>query len=199
MFFGKVGRMGVEMLIKQYLKNTCKSTNSKDFWRNVKPLISNKVKCQTDQIILMENDAIVNNDIDICNVLNDYYVTAADNIGCADPILDDDTLESITNRHHGNESITHIKSKSISPNQFSFDIVHTETILKKLKSINVKKATGHDSIPPKLLKLGADVLAIPLTNLINMSISTCTFPEDLKLAETNELITQHELKTLNNK
>ena len=49
--------------------------------------------------------------------------------------------------------------------------------------MNINKSTGHDMIPPKLVRLGAQQLCIPITYLINKSIETSTFPESLKLGE----------------
>jgi hypothetical protein len=45
---------------------------------------------------------------------------------------------------------------------------------------NVKKATGYDMIPPKLVKIGSMVLCYPIHNLINMSIMA-SFPTRFKL------------------
>ena len=53
-------------------------------------------------------------------------------------------------------------------------------VLKELRSINIRKITGCDLIPGKLIKEGADFLCKPL---INKSIDTCTFPNALKFAD----------------
>ena len=46
--------------------------------------------------------------------------------------------------------------------QFSFKTVDVAVIKKHLKNININKATGHDLLPPKLLKLGSHMLCYPL-------------------------------------
>ena len=56
---------------------------------------------------------------------------------------------------------------------------------KKLLSINPKKATGYDQLPPKLLKPAGKTLAPSMTALINHSIKTATFPSDLKYGEVS--------------
>ena len=58
-------------------------------------------------------------------------------------------------------------------------------VLKLLKTINIRKATGEDTIPPKLVKLAADNLAKPLTDVINLSIETCVFPDKAKIASVS--------------
>ena len=52
-----------------------------------------------------------------------------------------------------------------------------------LCKLNVKKATGSDGIPPRLLKLAAPIIAAPLAHLFCLSISTETFPAQWKIAD----------------
>ena len=40
-----------------------------------------------------------------------------------------------------------------------------------------------DQIPGKFLRLGAKVLALPLRNIINLSIKLSTFPEECKIVK----------------
>ena len=51
--------------------------------------------------------------------------------------------------------------------QFSFENVDVAVIRKHLKNININKATGHDLLPPKLLKLGSHILCYPLCFILN--------------------------------
>ena len=46
-----------------------------------------------------------------------------------------------------------------------------------------KKSTGYKWIPVKLLKVGANPLSMIISELINMSINDCTFPDPLKYAK----------------
>jgi hypothetical protein len=39
-----------------------------------------------------------------------------------------------------------------------------------------------DPIPSSLLKKFADVLAIPITSIVNLSLSSGVFPDEMKLA-----------------
>ena len=50
-----------------------------------------------------------------------------------------------------------------------------------------KKSTGYDGFPVELLKVGADPLSMFISELINMSIDECTFPDLLKYAEVAAL------------
>ena len=46
---------------------------SQKFWQTVKPLFSNKVKAKT-VIKLVENDAVIDDDSQIANIFNEYFV-----------------------------------------------------------------------------------------------------------------------------
>ena len=50
-------------------------------------------------------------------------------------------------------------------------------------NLDSKKSTGYDGIAAKLLKVGTDPLSVIISELINMSIDECTFPDLLKYAE----------------
>ena len=53
---------------------------------------------------------------------------------------------------------------------FNFSSVTVKEVRNPLENINKNKATGYDNIPPKILKVAADELAFPITNLINLFI-----------------------------
>ena len=57
-----------------------------------------------------------------------------------------------------------------------------DEINKIIKSIDVTKATGPDNIPPKLVKLSADIIDEHMTNIINFDISRNLFSEEAKTA-----------------
>ena len=72
----------------------------------------------------------------IAESLNDYFV----NIG-----LEDDL------------------SKNSNNTRFCFSHIDIECVLTTLKKLNAGKSTGLDKLPPKFLKLSADVIAPTLT------------------------------------
>ena len=53
-------------------------------------------------------------------------------------------------------------------------------VSKRISKINVKKATGIDGISPKLLRHAKPMIVKPITDLVNLSLSTSTFPDSLK-------------------
>ena len=62
-----------------------------------------------------------------------------------------------------------------------------ETIKKILACLDASKAPGLDGISSKFLKDGADVLALPLCNLVHLSIKQPLFPDQCKIAKLKPL------------
>ena len=77
---------------------------------------------------------------------------------------------------------------------FSFEPVAYTSVLKILQQLNPQKSAGIDNLTGKFLKEGAPVLASPITNLINLSISLSSFPDDCKIAKLKPLY-KKEAKT----
>ena len=62
-----------------------------------------------------------------------------------------------------------------------FSNVSEQVIKKSLLSLDTSKAAGMDQIPSKFLRDGAEVLALPLRNIINLLIKSSTFPKTTDL------------------
>ena len=65
---------------------------------------------------------------------------------------------------------------------FSFPQATKDEINSIIKNINPKKSTGPDKIATKLVKIAADVLDSPLSEIINHSLSKNSFTEEAKVA-----------------
>ena len=66
---------------------------------------------------------------------------------------------------------------------FCMHHVNYNQVLHEIKSIQNDQSAGGDNIPINLIKLGADVIASPLTEIINSSIDRSIFPEQWKNAK----------------
>ena len=166
---------------KKYISEKCKDTlNGKGFWEAVSPYFSYKSKNIDSDIVILENGSIINEKAKVADIFNDYFINATDNVSRTDKINEEDDIPSIIDSHRAHPSIISIRERHTGT--FSFKPVSSEYVLNKLYKMNTKKATGHDNIPPKLLKLGANILAGPITFLINESIKTSIFPDQLKCA-----------------
>ena len=67
--------------------------------------------------------------------------------------------------------------------KFFLKKVKSSDILMKLTGVNIAKATGHNKISNKLLKLAAPVIYQALVDFFNLSIKLNTFPTDWKIVK----------------
>ena len=70
---------------------------------------------------------------------------------------------------------------------FNLKTVSEKHILKILRSLKPKKSFGLDGISAEIVKLGAEVLAVPLTYIVNSSIKQGKYPTKWKEAKVNPL------------
>ena len=97
------------------------------------------------------------------------------------------SVRHIVNSYKNHPSIIKIKQvvngSDVSENErFPFKTVNESEIKDHLKNLDIKKASGIGTIPPKLIKLSADFLTPLLTKAINTSIGQNVFPENGKTA-----------------
>ena len=67
----------------------------------------------------------------------------------------------------------------------TFNPVSLKKIVTEIKSLNPKKATTFQNIPPKILKNNSDICSEPLREIINNCIRSSTFPDELKCADVS--------------
>ena len=65
---------------------------------------------------------------------------------------------------------------------FKFELVSTDQVIQFIDEINCNKSSSGD-IPPKIFKIAKEEIPEPIRNCINNSISTGTFPDELKIAD----------------
>ena len=110
-----------------------------------------------------------------------------------DTIYQEDTCASCVSDHDNHRRIGQIcnlmKLAHTCETQFSFKTVDVAVIKMHLKNININKATGHDLLPPKLLKLGSHILCYQLCFILNMCFTSGMFPDILKRAEICPIFT----------
>ena len=68
-------------------------------------------------------------------------------------------------------------------NKFTFQTIESSCVLKLLTNVDVNKAAGMDNMSERFLKDGADILAIPITQVCNLSIKLSHVPNNCKLTK----------------
>ena len=163
--------------MRHYFFERCSGgPKSKDFWPTIKPFLSKKGSGGGSEIILSENDKIISDQKEVCNVFNSYFVNVAKDIGkdCTQYDRDFSTHPSIQNI---------LKNGHFSDKKFSFRPISENETRKIFSKLNVKKSTGVDNISAKLLKACAPSLSHAVSSLINLSFAKGIFPSRLKNAQ----------------
>ena len=177
--------------IKTYFMERCgEGPKSKNFWPTIKPFLSQKPISKNSNSIIIQTDTntLESDQTKVCELLNDFYINIARNIGIND--------KRDTTQEH--PSITKIKENNNHNISFKFKHTTPQIVKKQLKKLNPKKATGCDNIPPKVLKAAADPLSLPITKLINTMIDKQCFPESLKMAQVTPIYKKDDPFVLKN-
>ena len=191
----KKSRNKVQRMIKDKKKNFIGKLNDtigkpKELWKSLKSL-GLPSKESTSATICLEKDGILSFDPKTnAEIFKDFYSNLANNLVKKLP----PPLPPPPNKYGKTAVNNYYKKLNLREKNFSFAPVAPATILKLLKQLNPAKSAGIDNLTGKFLKEGAPVLASPITDLVNLSISLSLFPDDCKIAKLKPLY-KKEAKT----
>jgi hypothetical protein len=161
----------------------------------MKPFLSDKKSIPDDSIILRENDELVTDSIEVCNVFNNYFVNVAETIGFKDEIpsllSSNDIFDHIITKYANHPSILAIKRNGFKQ-MFNFEITSEEEVKQIISKLDIKKSMGYDYISPKMIKISGQYITPIITDLINYCILNHVFPNDLKLAEISAIFKKND-------
>ena len=177
--------------IKKYVMTKCNfAEKPKDFWHCIKPFLSQKTR-NHDNIILKEDNSIITDTKEICNIFNEFFSTVADDIGINDSIdtTIEDFINSIFRKHSSHPSVIVINEmmRDNDMQEFKFEKLDQQTMKKYLTRIKVNKAAGYDGIPPKMIQICDEETCGILTGIINECFDLKIYPDDMKKAEISPL------------
>ena len=136
------------------------------------PFITNKGSYFENNIILTDDDRIINDQNEVAETFNEFFVNVAKDIGkdsCA------------VNQEH--PSVKVISEHKYSENKLKFESIDISFVEKQIDKMNINKATGKDGISVKILKIAKPIVSKPITMLINKTIENASFPNKLKEAQ----------------
>ena len=141
-------------------------TNLKNKWKIIKLIINQKSNniCQSHFKI---NNKLVSDKQIIAESFNEYFNNVGYNLAKQIPVTTTDPTSYITNPY--NETL-YIKPTNI---------LEVETVIKSLKS----SSPGYDDIFPDIIKKSSISIRLPLTHVLNLSLSNGVFPNQLKITK----------------
>ena len=137
-------------------------------------------------MMLSENDQIISDETTIAATMNNQFVSIIGKLKLKPNETETNklTLSEILDRYKDHQSIVKIWSQmNGKKNLFSFKPVTSEEVLKILYSLKSNKRSLSCTILVKILKMFSGSILPYLTGVINLSISTSSFPDELKLTE----------------
>ena len=156
----------------KYFKNLLsENTNSlKKFWKTLKSIFPIKNKSNSSKSFLIENE-FKSMPSKIATGFANFYTNIASIIKSS--LF---PLNNIIWRKSPN-------CNNFTYKTFKFRYVSATYISKQLKRLERNKSCGIDSLPPNLLKDSGNEISYALTYLVNLSLSTATFPSEWKTAK----------------
>ena len=86
------------------------------------------------------------------------------------------------------------KEKGIEKNSFKFNVVEQLEVDNMLRYLDISKSAGEDKISGKFLRDAAEVIASPLSYIMNLSLKSAIVPDDFKLARVLPIYTKRKQK-----
>ena len=155
-----------QKILDQVKNNNFK--NVKKTWDGIKSIINiSNMKSMSPSSLNIDNK-LNTNPVDIANCFNDYFSTIGSKLA-----------NNIFPSKHDHMYFL----KSTNPMSFFLNPVSEIEILNLISTLNNSKASGPYSIPTDIFKVIKNIIAHPLTEIINLSFLTGIYPNNLKIAK----------------
>ena len=151
----------------------------KELWKTLKSLGLSKTNKSDTKMCLKNEDGTSFESKKTSEIFKDFFSNLAGNLL--------NKLPSAPKKFGMSTVEAYYRYRIPAANNLKFCATDETNILNLLKSINPSKAPGLDNIAGKFLKEGAVVLARPLTQICNFSISSSIFPDKCKHAKLKPL------------
>ena len=151
--------------------------NSGKIWGHLKSLGFSKRTANSSSIVLEQNGEKKSDSLSVARIFNHFYTTVASDLvsKLPNPLGVFHTTAAVFKSFYSQKI-------GLRPN-FCLSPVSTHFVRKQLTSLNTKKAVGLDEISSFFLRDGADCIITPVAHIINLSITTETFPSAFKQAK----------------
>ena len=155
--------------------------NPKKLWQHLKDIgLKNKGK-DSDNICLCIDGEICHDSKSVANHFNDFFTNVASALVSKLPTASNVfNIESTVFK-------SFYKQKESQDRDFVLKKVSEDFVYKELLKLNPSKSTGLDEIPARFVRDGASVLKIPITFIVNLSLSSGKVPHDMKVARVKPL------------
>lgn len=169
--FAKELKTKLDTAKKEHFQGLLNKYNNKckNIWKTLN-ILMNKPKgsnCSVERI--SDNDTILTNKSQIAEAFNHYFLNIVENNTCS------------TSNESQNSYLSYLGNRQVS-SFFCSPVTPTE-VENIIMGLNNTQSTGCDQIPMKLIKISSSNTKIPLSHIINLSLSKGHFPSTLKISK----------------
>ena len=155
--------------------------NPKNLWKQFKSLGYSSKSSSKSKVILDIDNNLCFNTKENSNHMNNYFLNVASNL--VDLLPPAPGIFSIMS----NLFKKYYYDKNVIPNSFILKNVTENFVNTELSRLNPKKSYGIDGIQSKFIKDAASEIKVPITFIINLSISSNVVPNEFKYARVKPL------------
>ena len=179
----------------QYFRNATENgtMTNKEFWKVMKPALTNKGIICSDVIILEEDGQLISDESKLVEIFNKHYINIVETTMGAPPTTlgnpsdsnqDEITVREIIDKFADHPIIMKIRENKLALGLGSFTLptATREEVNKIMSKLDTTKACSPDKIPPKIVKISANILDSPIANIITANINSNRFSENAKNA-----------------
>ena len=160
---------------KYFSESIYNSKDTKHIWAHLRT-INGDSKASNNRLpdeLIIDDEQITESEA-VAQKLNTYFTSIADILNENDidiPNIDTDIISNF------------VKNKVPNDEYFNIPFISTEQVHAYINKLECSKAMGLDGIGPRIIKTAASVVSPSIAMLINKSIATGTFPDQLKQAK----------------
>ena len=160
--------------------------SNRKFWITVIPFLTLKGFFHNDNISSDINGNIVEDELKLTKEFNLYYINIAKITSGKAPMKLENNLDYINDslitkriieKYKNHPSTKDIQDIFPVKKEFKIEEAKFEEINKILRIKNSRKATGPGKIPPKIVKMSANIMDSHLTNIINSDVIRNAFSD----------------------
>ena len=152
---------------KYFTENT---KNLQKIWQGINELINVENKNFCSPTCIVENEKTITDPKEISNSFNKYYASVAENI--------------LNERKYNGTKLYSDYLKNPAENNFAIYECDPTEVENIINSLNPSKSTGPNSIPSDILLMLKKDISHPLSTIYNISLTTGSYPDLLKIAKT---------------
>lgn len=149
--------------------------NPSKFWKTINSLSENNKGFELPPCIVKGSQKISDKP-EILACFNEHFISCGFLFESLNPSLTPTNFNSINDSQDQS-------GNSFTPfNSFAFSSILVSGVHSILKTLDITKSAGPDTLEPFFLKLAADFIALPLTHIFNLTLVTNNIPKIWKSA-----------------